>query len=243
VEVCRAPDETEPTNRDLLVDTLLGQIYECLLEVQSLVKQAPSDTGTADAIFAACCRFVAAVKRFFQVHGTTKCQALDAINELQCPQPTAGQDANAYWTNQVQPVVDEIEQILGAYFLDCVCSQLLPPCPKDPGDLRLILASVCISQGEITEICNWKGRKIVPTWPTILWWLSILPIQHLLSVLVQKLCCGEYGYALPRLMIQSNRNAFDPTYATQSANPLALMSQLIGAVGPLWQAAEQAGKV
>jgi hypothetical protein len=243
LEVCRAPEDKEFTNRDLLVDTLLGQIYECLLEVKTLVNQAPTDTGSASAIFAACCRFLAMVKQFFQVHGTTKCQFLDTLNGLQCIQPTQGQDANSYWTNQVQPLVTEVEQIIGAYLLDCICSQLLPPCPKDPGDLRLILASVCVSNGEITEICNWKGRKIVPTWPTILWWLSILPIQKLLSMLVQKLCCGEYGYALPLLMMQSNRTAFDSTYATQSANPLALMAQLLGAVRPIWQAAENAGKV
>jgi hypothetical protein len=248
VEVCRAPQEKEPTPRDLLGDTLLGQIYQCLLDVKSLANQAPTDPSTSStsvntaALFASCCKYVAMVKQFFQSHGTTKCQALDTLSGMQCPQPTPGEAAGDYW-NQIQPMVDQIDQMVAAYLMDCICSQLLPPCPTDPCDLRLILASVCVSQGEITEICNWKGRKIVPTWPTILWWLSILPIQRMLSILIQKLCCGEYGYALPTLMMQSQAGALDAGYSTESANPLAMMSQLLGAIGPVIKAVEEAGKV
>jgi hypothetical protein len=77
------------------------------------------------------------------------------------------------------------------YVRECVCHALLPTCPTDPCDDRLIIACVTVKDGKITEICNFGCRQFAGGFPSFFYWLSILPIVPLFKYIVERLCCGE----------------------------------------------------
>jgi hypothetical protein len=226
--VCRIPVQNEPSTRDLLQGTLLGAIYTCFLDIQTLKGQEPTGNSIAQ-LQGACCQFLQAVRDYVATHPQTRCQALDEIAMLQCPQPQPDETLSAY-QQQVTALVQTIEQGFLSFFQECLCQALLPPCPTDPGDDRLLLASVCISQGKIVDICNWAGRKFAVTVPMLRWWLSIFPIEALLRRFVERLCCQELK--LPRFV--GALGVTDRTYATDPADELGMartMALLLGSLG------------
>jgi hypothetical protein len=81
---------------------------------------------------------------------------------------------------------------LDQLFRDCVCRALLPPCPSDPFDPRVILACVKVQgQGNdcrILDICHWHGRQFVLTAPNMLYWASI---GGLVKQVLENACCNE----------------------------------------------------
>jgi hypothetical protein len=89
---------------------------------------------------------------------------------------------------------------------ECLCSALLPACPKPANSNCVPLAVVTISDGDcrVVEICNWSERKLLISWPTVTYWLSWLP-WHLLSKWVAGMCCGprrgREAYSLLMLML------------------------------------------
>lgn len=107
---------------------------------------------------------------------------------LQSP-PT---EENDTYSNQAQVALLDLVAVTWQYFIDCVCQQLLPKCPPDPLDDRLILACLTIVDGKITNICNFGCRRHAGAWPTIYHWLSIVPVLPLLGVLIEYLCCMEW---------------------------------------------------
>lgn len=228
--VCRIPVEQEPSTRDLLQGTLLGAIYQCFLDIQKLKSQEPTGSETSIAqLQGACCQFLQAVRNYTATHPQTRCQAMDQLAALNCPAPQPGESLSEY-QKQVNTVVQTIEQGFPTLFQECLCQALLPPCPTDPGDDRLILASVCISQGKIVDICNWSGRKFAVTVPMLRWWLSVFPIEALLRRFVEKLCCQELN--LPRFV--GALGIADRTYATDPADELGMarmMALLLSGLG------------
>jgi hypothetical protein len=220
--VCRIPAAPEPSSRELLGDTLLGHLYQCFLDLQALKSQAPTGQENSVAqLQGACCRFLQALRDYLGTHPQVRCQVVDQVASLHCPEPTAGEDLKAY-VQQVTVFVQSVERAFPVLLQECICHELLPPCPRDPGDDRLILASVCVSQGRIVDICNWNGRKFAVTVPMLRWWLSVLPIETLLRRAIERLCCGEL--TLPRLM--STLAVNDRTYATDPADELG-MAQMV----------------
>lgn len=227
--VCRVPNVIEPSTRDVLGGTLLGAIYQCFLDLQALKNQEPTgNENTVAKLQGACCSFLQAVQSYAASHPQTRCQAMDQIAMLTCPAPQPNQTVNNYW-QQVQPVVQSIERWFPTFFQECLCTALLPPCPSDPGDDRLLLASVCISQGQIVDICNWAGRKFAVTVPMLRWWLSILPLEALLRRAVERLCCGELQ--LPRFVGALGVN--DRSYATDPADDLGMARAMALVLGQL----------
>ena len=90
----------------------------------------------------------------------------------------------------IQDTISKIFIALIEYFRECVCHQLLPPCPADPADDRLILACVTIKDGKIIDICNFNCRKFAGAFPSFFYWLSIVPIVPLIRSVVDSFCCG-----------------------------------------------------
>lgn len=74
---------------------------------------------------------------------------------------------------------------------ECLCSALLPSCPRPPATNCVPLAVVALKNNDcrVVEICNWSERKILITWPTILYWTSWLPWERLRQWIVA-MCCG-----------------------------------------------------
>lgn len=107
------------------------------------------------------------------------------------------------------------------YLKDCFCHHLLVNCPECDADDKLYLAGVEIRDDKIYKICNFSKRKYVKSFPTVGYWLSIVPIMPLLHKAVEKFCClvlpdlfgniyqkysvasGNYAYAKAGNQVQS----------------------------------------
>jgi hypothetical protein len=204
IDICRADDST-PDCEQMLEGTLLGSVWECLLEAQELVRSAP-DVSTGDPsdmqAYTWCCSYLQRVRTFFQTHATTTCALLAQLNTLSCSPPQAQVEAVGLEEGMVAvgstygDTIAAASSLVMKHVLDCVCLALLPPCPADPGDKRLILACACVRDGQIVEICNLKGRRQVWTWPTIRYWLSAFPVEPLILRALEAVCCEGMGERL-----------------------------------------------
>jgi hypothetical protein len=283
LSVCRAPEKTRVTELDLLGDTLLGQVYECLFEVQQLLAQAPDEDAAMKAGRVSmeeakygghqrnqnddCCRWLARVREFFETHPLTNCSVLDELDRIQCPssddapvmtpaEARAVEEAKAAEGANAAPpgpslaetgikvaqyssgsAVMQVRRLLSQYVIDCVCSNLLPPCPTDPGDDRLLLACVEVRGDSIDRICNWEGRKLAITMPAVRHWLSAFPVETMLRRLVERLCCADYSRSRVGGFGMERYAAYDAGYSGGSADELRTLALLAGLVGPMLRAA------
>lgn len=89
------------------------------------------------------------------------------------------------------------------YAVDCICQAFLPPCPSDPEDDRLILACLTIKNGKIINICNFSCRHYAGSFPSMFYWLSLVPVIPLFGKVLQCLCCD------PNLL-QTMFDVFEP---------------------------------
>jgi hypothetical protein len=229
LELCKAPFVEDRCGCEaVLGDTLLGRIQLCAQEIGRIVELAPSpNEDNLQALYQACCRFLMAAREYFEEHPSTRCGALDVLATIHCPIPPQEGGAAEY-----RKAVDDIRlRILGLLvqaFVDCLCLQLMPPCPEDPGDERIYLACVTIKDGTIDHICNFHGRKHVWTWPTVLYWLSIVPVIPLMGCLIEKLCCGDYGYGWALPMI-ARAGRWEALCDDDKLEPLGMLQQFMGA--------------
>ncbi len=76
------------------------------------------------------------------------------------------------------------------YFKDCFCDHLLVKCPSCDEDDELFLACVSIRNNEVYKVCNFSKRKYVKSFPTVGYWLSLVPIVPMLHWAVEKFCCA-----------------------------------------------------
>ena len=114
----------------------------------------------------------------------------------------------------LQPLVDYRADVLNAfadllagllqYLKDCFCDHLLVDCPECGPDDKLYLACISIRKGQVFKVCNFSLRKYVHSFPTVEYWLSVVPIIPLIKTAVEKFCCA----ALPALF--GNFNAPRP---------------------------------
>jgi len=239
LELCKAPafEEDRCGCDAVLGDTLLGRIQLCAQEIGRIVELAPSQNeDNVQTLYQACCRFLTAAREYFEEHPTTRCGALDVLATIHCPSPPQGVvsttgpfvGSGADYRKAVDAIRAQILGLLVQAFVDCLCLQLMPPCPEDPGDERIYLACVTIKDGTIDHICNFHGRKHVWTWPTVLYWLSIAPVIPLMSCLIEKLCCGDYGYAWALPLI-TRAGRWETLCGDDKLEPLDMLRQFMGA--------------
>lgn len=76
------------------------------------------------------------------------------------------------------------------YLKDCLCEHLLVRCPEcSPRTQKLYLAGVKIVNSTVYRICNFSLRHYVKSFPTMGYWLSLIPIVPLVGWLFERLCC------------------------------------------------------
>jgi hypothetical protein len=114
-------------------------------------------------------------------------------------------------------VIDAFLDLIGGfaqYLKDCFCDHLLVQCPECDGDDQLYLACISIRNNEIYKVCNFSKRKYVKSFPTVGYWLSLIPIVPALHWIFEKICCA----ALPEHF--GTFNAPQPS-GSVAANPSA----------------------
>jgi hypothetical protein len=99
--------------------------------------------------------------------------------------------------NERKDLVDRYGQLDTSWMQiasECFCSALLPPCPPSANSNCVPLAVVTLRNNatgcQVIDICNWEERKLLITWPTILYWFSWLPWQRLRDW-IAGICCGN----------------------------------------------------
>jgi hypothetical protein len=170
--------------------SLTAALDECKAGLLQLEQRAPviTENTLPQAAYQSTCTFLAAVKNYFATSSTvTHCNILDALGQISVP--TSAQ------TGVYIGIVAEITRILAYAFLDCICFSLLPPCPVNPCDNRIILACVTVQDGSIVDICHFTGRKQLITLHTLGYWLGGLGLDRIVaeidSILALYCCAGE----------------------------------------------------
>jgi DNA-binding beta-propeller fold protein YncE len=76
------------------------------------------------------------------------------------------------------------------YLKDCLCEHLLVKEPQRPDARDLDLAVISLRAGSVHKVCNWSRRRYVKSFPTVGYWLSIVPIIPAVREAVGRLCCS-----------------------------------------------------
>jgi hypothetical protein len=175
-DVFRAPRRrTDDGRRDR--GALFERYSECvdglIAAYQTWLRDRPQNPQLA------CARFKAALVAHYSEHGTSHCEEVRQICSIAC-----------------SPERNEAEQrllaLLAAAIQDCLCDALLPPCPEPTNDPRLPLATFTVRGApcRVVKVCNWTPlRRIVLTFPNLLYWLSLFPQLAGVRDLLHLLCC------------------------------------------------------
>ncbi|MFF5289014.1 hypothetical protein [Paractinoplanes globisporus] len=191
-----------PLPVDALRRTFVGQVVTCVQHVaQRLGRLSRSDRqillaagfasepvdASAQQRYEALCRYRQAVRDLLEDEAlSTQCTRLKDFDRIEIPRPQGdesgpayGQRAGAAFLALTALLVDQIR--------DCICFALMPPCPADPCDDRVILGCVEIRDGAIVEVCGWSGRRYAGSFPALAYWLSFGPA---LAWAICRLCCA-----------------------------------------------------
>lgn len=131
------------------------------------------------------------------------------------------------------------------YLKDCLCDLFLVDCPQCTGDEELYLACVSVREGQVYQVCNFSRRRYVKSFPTVGYWLSLVPILPFLDRILERFCCmvlpelaeryevapferDRAGRASPRM---SARTARGGMAWTQTADPLGWLRRAVKQVG------------
>ena len=210
LDVCRIGEES---CRDYTADfnnTMFGRISNCFRTVIGFIqKRVPGNTyrmvsdsylvspaapvanpagvyGTAVSQHNAACKYrQAVIDLFIQNPFNVRCELLQTLKKIDCPAPSDTDTPRSYY-NTVRAPVAAVSSLLFQYLLDCICHSILPPCPPDPCDNRLILACVTIRENKIIRICNFSCRSFAGSFPALAYWFSFGPA---LAKLLEQFCC------------------------------------------------------
>jgi hypothetical protein len=103
-----------------------------------------------------------------------RCELMDQLAAISIPPPDG---AAALYRTQLGKPLKALRTLVGTFALDCTCASLLPPCPGDPVEERLVLACVTVKDETILRICNGGERRQLLTFPSLAYWLSAMPLR------------------------------------------------------------------
>jgi hypothetical protein len=227
LDVCQGHDGLCRTPMEAIQRSLLWEIVQCVLELWEFGRRrVPKRTHQAliGALFAR--EATATPNELYDAY----CYVRQGLYELGARQPrcniaqkldlivlqTPPNEEDVTYGRQAQVALQGLLTVFWEYIVDCVCQKLLPSCPPEPCDDRLILACLTIVDGKIVGVCNYSCRTYSGSWPTFSRWLSIVPVLPLLGVLLEYVCCldwyrPEWGAQGNRLMAAIDK--VDPTYS------------------------------
>jgi hypothetical protein len=198
-------DKGEHTWGEAFEGTLLGELLLCVLRLQDLDAEPQAGRVAIDR-YNAYRSARADLERFLREHPTYRCALEDALggeptppdSEIADQPPDSDLEKAQAWHASLDTRIAAFRSVVVTLLRECLCRNLLPPCPEDPGDQRVPLAAISVVDGRLDSICTFGCRKQLIGWPSVLWWLSALPIGPLIGQLLERLCCGQ---ATPRELI------------------------------------------
>ncbi len=129
-------------------------------------------------------------------------------------------DALGKYRNEVIVAFYGLLSGLIQYLKDCFCHHLLIECPECDEDDKVYLGCLSLEDNQVNNICNFTKRKYVKSFPTLAYWLSLIPIAPLVSWLVEEFCC----LVLPNFIKQR-----DPQEISISTQQLGMSKAILNA--------------
>jgi hypothetical protein len=188
--MCDPPDQQGGQN------TKTVAFQQCQNAITQLVQQNPYPNGIANATstptyqqaYQAICSYQQTVQNSLSSSLVTHCKLESQLAGFAIPGPGANRDLSS-----LQRALDAITDAIKVAALDCICTSLLPVCPPDPCDNRLVLACLTVQNGQIISICHFGGgRRQVLTFPAIEYWMDLLGFDiygAIGAALKNGLCC------------------------------------------------------
>jgi hypothetical protein len=176
-------------NPGALVTRFLACIKPLLPQLQQLLAGVTTTTRP-EQLHALCCTLKETLRDFLATQGLYDCLLADKLATVVCPSPAAFPKPEEYipvWTNAIQ----QLGLLAAEFFRHCLCSALLPPRPEPVEDDCVPLATITVRRADchIVQVCNWRPRKFVTTFPNLGYWFSWLPFARLLHDLIEGVCC------------------------------------------------------
>ncbi|QTI81791.1 hypothetical protein [Roseomonas marmotae] len=197
-------------------DSLLGRAMGCVKEalailqdrltetdmraIAALLNQQPGAEVTAQQMRDALCRLRQALIDFMMRHDPVRCQALRELDQLSVPLPQAGDnvpgtnlpagESPASYADRASRVAEGLFSLWLQSVIDCLCAAILPRCSEDPLEDCVPIACVTMRGDKVVSICNHSCRKYAGAFPTLMHFLSVVPVVPLVSRLLALLCCS-----------------------------------------------------
>lgn len=131
------------------------------------------------------CRLLESIRTHLLHDTLTRCDMIEQLNAIVCPSaPDSTVDFNAFINQMQQATIDTVE-LLTNLLINCICYEILPKCPQDVCEDRLMLACVTVRDGRVIRICH-EPRHYVLT--------PHNAVSAVLSVLLRDLCCLAFEF-------------------------------------------------
>lgn len=142
------------------------------------------------AVHAAVCTFKAALldKLANDTH-PVRCAMRRAAADIVLAAPGPNTEAAVFF-DQARDAIRDLIAVWFQMIIDCVCHAFLPMCDDDPCDDRVEIACVTIKGGKILSICNHSCRRYAGAFPSMFYWLSLVPVLPLIAKALAALCCA-----------------------------------------------------
>jgi hypothetical protein len=170
-------------------DSELFQRMQCCLEI--LIGRLPElpeiVRDDSSPSYRWLCNFKDFLQRYLSSRPGYNCELLARLNAIACP-------SNESSEAQLKEIFESLIMVYLDAILACFCSALLPPCPQPQPDARVPIATFKVSTDscQVLSICNWtRHRKIVTSFPTLEYWLDLLPFGVQLRHLIEQICCRQ----------------------------------------------------
>lgn len=200
LDVCRS-DGSCGDLRQRLEGTMPMRIAHCVTELQKvinahvgksqqkqLLKISLGDSaaaGSANASDAICDMYTAVLELYTKDPLRTQCVLPKELDLVNCEPRAEGESAAGY-RGRMEVSTQALVLLMVNYLRDCVCHALLPPCPTDPCDDRILLGCLTVRDGKVVDICNLDCRHYAGSFVTRNYWFPIGPV---LGWAAAKLCC------------------------------------------------------
>lgn len=107
------------------------------------------------------------------------------------------------------------------YLKDCLFDHFLVRRPEPTGNETLYLACVSIRGGEVYRVCNFSRRRYVKSFPTVGYWLSVIPLAPLFKRWFSQIACAVVPEWFSRLSVRDDSEANDRVSVEQLQQLLA----------------------
>lgn len=93
------------------------------------------------------------------------------------------------------------------YLKDCLFDHFLVRCPPEDVEQTIYLASVSIRDSRVYKVCNFSRRHYVKSFPTVGYWLSVVPVLRLLKQHFADIACRVLPEYFSTLSVKDDSEA------------------------------------